>query len=145
MNLNKHTLILDTFTCPFYSYNNSILSYNTCISRQIAITVHRTPLYPECATCKDGQKITKHFKNQPVNNPVNKTSFATFTNKKRKRAKKGTSPYSCHYQGNASVVKPKDLKTIILAQVPYILKLVTEGKIKQAIDRIRLLNEGIRE
>lgn len=115
--------------------------------------------------CKTGQKTTKHFKNYSPVNPVNKTSFGTIPNRKRKRAKKGESPYSSHFIGSSKEIRHqtitsgdeglnpspmaktnnKDLRILILAQSNLIWNLAYKHKINEAIKRIRLLSKEIEE
>lgn len=101
MKLSDLNKLTDSFKCPFFAFNNATLSYKACIGRQFVKTVHGGALYPECVDCKDGKEIQKFFKNYKYSDKEVKKIDTS--NKNGKKFKKGESPYSRHYTGEAKI------------------------------------------
>lgn len=166
MKLNKSTSITDSFKCPFFAFNNSVLSFKACIGRQITKTAYGEFMYPNCIDCKDGKKIKEFFskhipeiKEQKKNYNFKKLEDSKKAAKLRDelraefRGNIGSSKSKNHLQGKRDIsnsIPPPatiqllyDLEFLIKAQIAYLFSLAHEGKLDKAIKRIKLLNENV--
>jgi hypothetical protein len=132
MIIPKKATVFSEFHCPKYP-DLSKITYKICIGRQITKTPGGGNLYFECAeSCTEGEEVLNRFKDyKPEKKKTpNWNTKGCKENEKRKNK-------------TCAVVDCVKCKTLLHAQVEYVIQLIYSEKQKRAIERLNLLLEEI--
>lgn len=134
------------------------LAYATCLRRQ-ATTCGKEPVYLDCTSqCKQGAKIRKMFPDYDMKAVKKMNSIALKPGNGREKEKRKSQVFRPKtvkdHEGKISAQKRRkvaesepinlhNLELVLKSQVAYIMSLANDGRLKEAVRRLKMTAEAI--